>query len=265
MRGVSAGYGSSSRAGRRLRWGLLDPAPPVLHDVTLEIRAGECLGLVGQSGSGKSTLGSCIAGLHPIAGGEIRYHGRAVATTGATAAMPRLRGVQVVYQDPYSALNPRRSVGSVLREILLVHRLATRATVPGRCLELMEQVGLDAGVLSRRPRELSGGICQRVAITRALAFEPELLIADEVVSALDASIQAQVLNLLADLRDRTGVSMLFVSHDLAVVNQLADRLVVLHEGRVVEEGETGSVLHAPQHDYTRSLIAAVPTLDGRGA
>jgi ABC-type glutathione transport system ATPase component len=231
--------------------------------VSLSIRAGECLGLVGQSGSGKSTLGNCIAGLLPIETGEVRYRENVVASAGTIARLPRVRGVQVVYQDPYSALNPRRTVGSVLREILLVHRLTTRAGVHARCVELVEQVGLDAGVLSRRPRELSGGICQRVAITRALAFEPELLIADEVVSALDASIQAQVLNLLADLRDRTGVSMLFITHDLAVVNQLADRVVVLHEGRVVEEGETGSVLRAPQHSYTRSLLAAVPSLERR--
>ncbi len=264
---MSAGYGSGRKARKLLPgWGLLDKAPPpVLHDVSLDIRAGECLGLVGQSGSGKSTLGNCIAGLLPIDAGEIRYHGYTVAESGATATMPRLRGVQVVYQDPYSALNPRRTVGSILREILLVHHLATRATVQARCHELMDQVGLDAGVLARRPRELSGGICQRVAITRALAFEPELLIADEVVSALDASVQAQVLNLLADLRDRTGVSMLFVTHDLAVVNQLADRVVVLHEGRVVEEGATRTVLGSPQHAYTRSLIAAVPRLERRPA
>ena len=262
--GVSAGYGRRGSVRRPSWWRRLEKAPPsVLHDVSLTIGAGECLGLVGQSGSGKSTLGNCIAGLLPIGAGEIRYHGRTVAQAGRVASLPRLRGVQVVYQDPYSALNPRRSVGSVLREILLVHRLVPRAGVHARCVELVEQVGLDAGVLSRRPRQLSGGICQRVAITRALAFEPDLLIADEVVSALDASIQAQVLNLLADLRDRTGVALLFITHDLAVVNQLADRVVVLHQGRVVEEGETGSVLRAPKHDYTRSLLAAVPNLERR--
>jgi peptide/nickel transport system ATP-binding protein len=262
VRNISASYGD--RRGRFVRIWVTESPQPVLHDVAITIRRGECLGLVGQSGSGKTTLGNCIAGLVPLTSGEIRYRGDVVASAGRVAVLPRVRGVQVVYQDPYSALNPRRTVGSILREILLVHKLASRSTVRARCVELVEQVGLDAGVLSRRPRQLSGGIAQRVAITRALALEPELVIADEVVSALDASIQAQVLNLLADLRARTGISLLFITHDLAVVNQIADRVVVLHEGYVVEEGATDSVLRDPQHPYTRSLLAAVPSIEGGG-
>jgi ABC-type glutathione transport system ATPase component len=263
LEGVAATYA-------RRRWRALGlvraRAEPelVLRDVSLEIGAGECLGLVGESGSGKSTLGACIAGLHPILAGEVRYRGERVASAGEEARVPRLRGVQAIYQDPFSALNPRRTVGSILGEILRVHHLCPRDEVHARSVALVQQVGLDESILRQRPRSLSGGICQRVAITRALALEPELVIADEVVSALDASVQAQVINLLADLRALTGASMLFITHDLAVVHQLADRVAVLLEGTVVEQGPVDQVLHDPQHLYTQSLLRAVPSAERGG-
>jgi ABC-type glutathione transport system ATPase component len=259
LQGVAATYTPRPRLFGRRR----GEPELVLRDVSLEIGAGECLGLVGESGSGKSTLGACIAGLHPIFAGDVHYRGRLVATAGQEAAVPRLRGVQVVYQDPFSALNPRRTVGSILGEILRVHHLCPRAQVRTRCVALVQQVGLDESILGQRPRALSGGICQRVAITRALALEPELMIADEVVSALDASVQAQVLNLLADLRALTGASMLFITHDLSVVHQLADRVAVLYQGQIVEHGPVDQVLHDPQDAYTQSLVRAVPNVGRR--
>jgi ABC-type glutathione transport system ATPase component len=216
--------------------------------------------VVGQSGSGKTTLGNCLAGLLPVDAGTICYQDQVVAEAGRPMRIPRVDGVQMVYQDPYSTLNPRRSVGSVLREILTVHRLCARQERQERCEELVEQVGLDARVLRQRPAQLSGGMCQRIAIARALAFRPKLLIADEIVSALDASVQAQVLNLVADLRDSSDVAIVFITHDLSVVNQLCDRVLVMHRGRIVEQGPTRQVLTEPTHDYTAELIAAVPTV-----
>lgn len=248
------------RSRLRLTAGAGDEHQWALNDVDLQVRPGECLGVVGQSGSGKTTLGHCMAGLLPIDAGVIRYQGAVVAESGGTVRIPRVDGVQMVYQDPYSTLNPRRSVGSVLREILSVHRLCARDERDRRCIELVEQVGLESTVLKQRPRQLSGGMCQRIAIARALAFRPTLLIADEIVSALDASVQAQVLNLVADLRDTTTVAIVFITHDLSVVNQLCDRVLVMNEGRIVEEGPTEQVLNDPKDPYTAQLIEAVPTI-----
>jgi len=193
--------------------------------------------------------------------GEIRYEGTLASSAGRRPAFPRVRGVQTVYQDPNSALNPRRSVGSLINEVLRVHRLVPRSEVADRCSDLLARVGLSASIKPRRPRELSGGMCQRVAIARALAFEPKILVADEIVSALDASVQAQVLNLLVDLRERTGIAILLITHDLAVVNQACERVAVMHDGEVVETGPTAEVLRRPRHTYTVSLIEAVPRLE----
>lgn len=251
MREVSAGYGPG---GSQL----------AVRAVTLAIRPGEIVGLVGESGAGKTTLGNCATGLTPVTRGDIWYRGALASTAGSRPAFPRVHGVQGVYQDPGSALNPRRTVGSLICEVLRVHRMVPRPAVAGRCSDLLAQVGLADGIKGRRPGELSGGMCQRVAIARALAFEPRLLVADEIVSALDASVQAQVINLLAELRERTGVTVLLITHDLAVVNQICDRVVVLHAGEVVESGPTTEVLCRPSHDYTALLIGAVPQLE-RGA
>ncbi len=247
LREVSAGYGK--------------PVQLAVRAVTLDIQPGESVGLVGESGSGKTTLGNCIVGLMPLAAGEISYDGRLASGARTRPAFPRVRGVQTVYQDPNSALNPRRSVGSLINEVLLVHRMVPRAEVGDRCTDLLARVGLSASIKSRRPRELSGGMCQRVAIARALAFEPRILVADEIVSALDASVQAQVLNLLVELRAQTGIALLLITHDLAVVNQACDRVVVMHDGEAVEAGPTAEVLRQPRHAYTVSLLEAIPQIE----
>ncbi|MBA2559414.1 MAG: ABC transporter ATP-binding protein [Propionibacteriales bacterium] len=236
-----------------------------IREISLTVRPGEIVGLVGESGSGKSTLASCLGGLMRIDAGEVRYAGELVAGPGDTARVPRLSGVQMIFQDPHSSLNPRRSVGSVLSEIVRVHRMARGDAVSGLIAEALGRVGLGAEVTSERPSALSGGMCQRVAIARALLLRPRLLIADEVVSSLDATVQAQVLNLLADLRDDTGVAILFVTHDLAVVSQLCDQVAVMHDGTVVEAGDTDIILSRPQDAYTQTLLASVPSIHGVGS
>jgi peptide/nickel transport system ATP-binding protein len=233
---------------------------PALRGVDIAVRPGEVVGLVGESGSGKSTLANCLGGLLRIDEGEVRYQGEVVARAGQAARVPRLGGVQMVFQDPVSSLNPRRTVGSTLAEILRVHRLAKAADMRARIGDALARVGLSADVAEARPSALSGGMCQRVAIARGLLMNPRVLIADEVVSSLDATVQAQVLNLLADLRDDTGVAIVFVTHDLAVVSQLCDRMFVLHRGAVVESGPTLPTLQQPSHPYTRQLLASVPAL-----
>jgi peptide/nickel transport system ATP-binding protein len=261
--GLAARYGKAHRSRlARLRPGTAPSVGEdlVIRDVSFAVGEGESVGLVGESGSGKTTVGLCLVGLLPLAAGEISYAGTVVGRGGELAAPPRVRGVQAVYQDPQSALNPRRSVGSLIREVLHVHGLP-RARCEARCVELLEMVGLPGSTAARRSRELSGGMCQRVAIARALALEPRLLVADEVVSALDASVQAQVLNLLDDLRAGLGLGVLLITHDLAVLHQSCQRVLVMSAGEIVEHGATAEVLRAPQHEYTRSLIAAVPSLD----
>jgi ABC-type glutathione transport system ATPase component len=235
-----------------------------VRGVDLRVRPGEIVGLVGGSGSGKSTLARCVAGLQRFQEGRIAFDDGGVLTPGTRPRVPRVRGVQMAYQDPTLSLNPRRTVGSILREILAVHGLCPRHERAARVAHLLDQVGLPARTADLTPAAMSGGMCQRVAIARALALQPRLLVADEVVSALDASVQAQVLNLLLDTRDRTGIGMLFITHDLAVVNQVCDQVVVLERGRVVETGEVTEVLGRPRHDYTRRLMAAADTFEREG-
>jgi len=236
------------------------PGHPAVSDASLEVFAGESAGLVGESGSGKTTLGLCIAGLLTPTSGEVSFRGEVVNAPDRRPSVPRLRGVQIVFQDPSSTLNPRRTVGSVLEEILRVHGLCQRGDASERVAELLELVGLPPQLAARRPGRLSGGQRQRVAIARALALDPDLVVADEIVSALDASVQAQILNLLADLRARLGLTLVFISHALAVIRQVCDRVLVMHEGRLVESGSVDELLARPKHPYTRDLLAAVPTL-----
>ena len=206
--------------------------------VDLDIGRAEALALVGESGSGKSTLALALAGLRPVDGGEIRYDGRVLPARRTRADRRR---VQMVFQDPYSSLNPRLTVGGILAELLRL-------------------VGLDEGALSAYPRQFSGGQRQRVAIARALALRPEILIADEPVSALDVSVQATILNLLRDLRRELGLTLLLISHNLAVVRHLCDRVAVMYLGRIIEVAPTEQLFSAPQHPYTRGLLAAIPKL-----
>jgi ABC-type glutathione transport system ATPase component len=235
------------------------PPKPAVDSVSLELRTGECLGVVGESGSGKTTLADCMAGLSVPSQGAVRYRAEIVNAPPPTG-ITRVKKVQMVHQDPSSSLNPRREVGSVLMEILRVHRLRPRHEINDRVEELLSLVGITPELAGRRPRRLSGGQQQRVAIARALAFEPEVIIADEVASALDASLQAQILNLLADLRSQLGLSILMITHDMAIVRQSCDRVAVMREGAVVELGEANDVLDRPVHEYTLSLLAAVPRL-----
>jgi oligopeptide/dipeptide ABC transporter ATP-binding protein len=225
--------------------------------VDLEIARGEALGLVGESGCGKSTLGRCIVGLYAQTAGEIHYAGEPLP---ARRARAQRRRMQMVFQDPYSSLNPRMTVRQVLSELLRVHNMVPRNRVDERCRELIELVGLGARSLDAHPRNFSGGQRQRVSIARALALEPELLVADEPVSALDVSVQATVLNLLDELRSKLGLTMLFIAHNMAVVRHVCDRVAVMYLGRIVETAPTEQLFSDPRHPYTQGLLKAVPRL-----
>jgi len=228
--------------------------------VDLVLHRGETLGLVGESGCGKSTLSRCAAGLYSPTKGTIHYASQPLR--GAPSRTQR-RLVQMVFQDPYSSLNPRMSVGQTLGEVLRYHRIVPRARVPQRISELLELVGLPARAVDQLPRSFSGGQRQRIGIARALALEPQVLIADEPVSALDVSVQANIINLLLDLKETLGLSMLFVSHNMAVVRQISDRIAVMHDGVIVESGPTTDVFEHPQDAYTQLLLASVPRLAAR--
>jgi ABC-type glutathione transport system ATPase component len=225
--------------------------------VDLVLHRGETLGLVGESGCGKSTLSRCADGLYEPTTGTVFYAGEPVQ---GTPSRSQRRLVQMVFQDPFSSLNPRMSVGQTLGEVLRYHRIVPRSQVPARIRELMDLVGLPARAVDQLPRSFSGGQRQRIGIARALALEPKVLIADEPVSALDVSVQANIINLLLDLKESLGLSMLFVSHNMAVVRQISDRIAVMHDGVIVEQGRTEDVFDRPQDPYTRLLLASVPRL-----
>jgi oligopeptide/dipeptide ABC transporter ATP-binding protein len=229
--------------------------------VDLDVFAGECVALVGESGSGKTTLGRAIARLVEPDAGTVSFDGEDLLALRGGALRRKRREIQVVFQDPWSSLNPRLRIGDAIREPIAVHRLAPRAEQRERVAELLRLVGLSPDHAARYPHELSGGQRQRVGIARALATGPRLVIADEPVSALDVSIRAQIVNLLADLQARLGLAMLFIAHDLALVEQLADRVAVMYLGKVVELGPCAEVLARPQHPYTVSLLESVPVPD----
>ncbi len=228
--------------------------------VSFSVGQGRSLAVVGESGSGKTTLARMVVGLERPTSGEIAVGGRERRSTrvGSRERRHRAREVQIVFQDPYSSLDPRQTVGRCIEEMLRLHFDADRAGRLTRVAELLDQVGLDERHAPAYPRALSGGQRQRVAIARALACEPRVLICDEAVASLDVSIQAQVLNLLSDIRDRIGVSYLFISHDLAVVRQVSDEILVMKNGRVVEHGPTDRVLDEPADTYTKLLLSAIP-------
>ena len=226
-------------------------------DVSLEVRKGQTLGIVGESGSGKSTVARCIVRLIEPSGGEIRLGGADLARMRPRALRPLRRRVQIVFQDPYRSLNPRRSVGEAIIEGPLNYGMP-RAQALERARRLLALVQMDPASLDRYPHQFSGGQRQRICIARALAMEPELLVADEAVSALDVSVQAQVLALLAEIRSRLDLAMLFITHDLRVAAQVCDQIAVMQEGRIVEYGPAREVFLAPRHEYTRALFAAAP-------
>ena len=229
--------------------------PPfrAVKGVSFDVHENEFFGIVGESGCGKSTVAKALCGLLPITGGSATF---APMPTGA---------VQMIFQDAVGSLNPRMTIGQALTEVLTIHALCPREDRAARVATLLDEVGLPAEVAAAYPRELSGGQCQRISIARALAMNPRVLIADEPVSALDVSVQARVLNLLADLRARRNLTILLISHDLAVVRTVCDRLIVMNAGEIVERGPARDVFSNPQHPYTKRLLAAVPDIAEAGA
>ncbi len=249
------------------RKSLLQRGPsPVLQavsDVSFSITPGETLALVGESGCGKTTLGRAIVGLYAATRGAISFKGENLnAMTDAQRKKTR-RAIQMIFQDPYESLNPRLPVSDVITEPLLIHGIGNRSERADRARELIAQVGLPVDALNRYPHQFSGGQRQRIAIARALGPEPELMVADEPLSALDVSIQSQILNLMSELRERRQLSYLFISHDLAAVHHLADRVAVMYLGRLVEVAPRGDLYDSPSHPYTRALIEAIPRI-GQG-
>ncbi len=232
------------------------------ENVSFAIAEGETLALVGESGSGKSTLGNVVAGLQAPSAGRLRFRGREIDRAAWKEAR---RALQIVFQDPFGALDPRMPVSAIIAEPLLIQGTATAAERRARAAELVAQVGLPLDALNRYPHEFSGGQRQRIAIARALAPSPALIVADEPLSALDVSIQSQVLNLMKELQEQHGLSYLFISHDLAVVNHLVDRVAVLYLGRLVEIGGREDVFETPSHPYTRALLHSVPRIGRKRA
>jgi ABC-type microcin C transport system duplicated ATPase subunit YejF len=231
-------------------------------NVSFDIPLGQTVGLVGESGSGKTTIGMTILKLVPPTSGSIRFRGKEITNLPERAFRPLRRQMQMIFQDPYGSLNPRWDILKIVTEPLRVHFSSLNASQrESKAAELLHKVGLKPEFLRRFPHEFSGGQRQRIGIARALAAEPSLIVCDEPVSALDVSVQAQIVNLLADLQEELGITYLFIAHDLAIVEHLSDEVIVLRRGEVVEAASAEMIYRAPQHEYTRNLLASVPTLD----
>lgn len=253
VRGIRRSYG-----GGRTLLGGRKPVTHAVNDISFHIMPGETLGLVGESGSGKSTAGRVTLGLEPADEGEIRFEGQDIAGLSARRMKPLRAKMQMIFQDPYSALNPRMKVGVFVAEPLVVHG---RDAHQDRVADLFRMVGLDPAFMSRYPHEFSGGQRQRINIARAIALSPALIVADEPITALDVSIQAQIVNLFQDLQDQLGLSYLFIAHDLSMVRYLCQRVAVMLRGRIVETGPVEQIFADPRHPYTQSLLAAIPVPD----
>ncbi len=231
-----------------------------VSEVSLTLDAGEVLGIVGESGCGKSTLGRSILRLAEPTGGQILFRGKDITRATKNEMKALRRDMQIIFQDPFGALNPRHKVGHILAEPLIVQRVGDSASRSARVAELLDLVGLPPDAAALYPHEFSGGQRQRIAIARALSLDPALIVADEAVSALDVSIQSQIINLIASLRRRLGLAILFISHDLSVIRHVSDRIAVMYLGRIVEMGPTEAIMSAPQHPYTKALLSSIPKL-----
>jgi oligopeptide transport system ATP-binding protein len=248
---------------RRGLWGKVRGYVKAVDDVSLQVWPGETLGVVGESGCGKTTLGRLLLRLTEATAGRVLFDGVDLLQLGKKKLRAQRRHLQIIFQDPYSSLNPRMTVGGMLGEALQIHRLASRQDLPERIAALLERVGLPANSARRYPHEFSGGQRQRIGIARALAVEPKFIVADEPVSALDVSIQAQIINLLQDLQQSLGLTYIFIAHDLSVVRHISDRVAVMYLGRIVEQTTRDQLYRDPAHPYTRALLSSVPVPDPR--
>ena len=238
-----------------------DSAVRAVDDVSFEVEEGETFGLVGESGSGKTTTGRCVLRLIEPTSGEVRFRGENVLSFSSARMREARRDMQIVFQDPYSSLNPRMRVGTIVEEPLVIHGIGTKEERRSRVRELLQLVGLDPAMATRLPREFSGGQRQRIGLARALALNPSLIVADEPVSALDVSVQAQVIALFMDLQARLKLTYLFIAHDLRLVEHICPRVAVMYRGRIVEMGKTAPIFASPAHPYTRALLSAIPVPD----
>ncbi|MBM3350433.1 MAG: ABC transporter ATP-binding protein [Betaproteobacteria bacterium] len=233
-----------------------------LDDVSVRLQSGTTLAVVGESGSGKSTLARCLLQLHPLDEGEVLFAGQDLAKLDAASLRSVRKNLQMVFQDPFASLNPRMRVGELVGEGLLIHDMGSRTEQQRKVIAMLKRVGLGEADMQKYPHEFSGGQRQRIGIARALVLHPQVVVCDEPVSALDVSIQAQILLLLKELQQEMALSYIFISHDLRVVRHIADDIVVMHHGKVVEQGKVAEIYDQPQHDYTKQLLAAIP---GKGA
>jgi peptide/nickel transport system ATP-binding protein len=256
VEGVTRHY----RVGKRWPWTASAQVLRAVDGVTLDIARGETLGVVGESGSGKSTLAQLVLGLVPPSSGRVLFEGKPVDDSDAAAWRQLRREMQLVFQDPLGALNPRLNIGRQIEEPLVIHRVGNSEERAEKVRRMLDAMHLKRSLAERYPHELSGGQRQRVVLARALILEPKLIVCDEPVSALDVSVQAQIVNLLADLKSRLNLTMLFISHDLRIVRHVSDRIAVMYLGRIVEVGDRAGIFGAPQHPYTQALISAVPEL-----